>query len=143
MKNASRTLIVGVLAIATVAVFSLTGCAAPGADAGNDGASTGSNSVPHGIVDVGTHNQGIMVGLQGTFTPESITVHVGDAVTFVNRDKVAHHIVIDDTDLGNQAPLQKVTWTAEKVGTFTMKCTLHPSMVGRVAVLPAGGSSGK
>jgi plastocyanin len=137
MRKGSRTLIVAVLVVTTAAVLMLTGCKIAGV-AGSDSSGSSTSTTPHGLVDVGATGQGTMVGIQGKFIPDSVEIHVGDTITFVNRDKVAHHVVIDTTDLGNLAPLQKVSWTADKVGAFTVKCAEDSSIVGKIAVLAPG-----
>ena len=68
------------------------------------------------------------------FSPTSVTVKVGDTVTFENKDSAPHDVKIDGQDLGNQAPGATVTWKATKAGTFPFSCTIHPSMTGQVVV---------
>ena len=68
------------------------------------------------------------------FSPTSVTVKVGDTVTFENKDSAPHDVKIDGQDLGNQAPGATVTWKATKAGTFPFSCIIHPSMTGEVVV---------
>ena len=68
------------------------------------------------------------------FDPTSVTVKVGDTVTFTNKDSAAHDVKIDGQDLGNQPAGATVTWKATKAGTFPFVCTIHPSMTGQVTV---------
>jgi plastocyanin len=68
------------------------------------------------------------------FTPTSLTVKVGDTVTFSNEDSAPHVVKIDNAELGQQAPGASVTWKASKAGTFPYSCTIHPSMTGEVVV---------
>ncbi len=135
--NGSRALMVGVLILATVAALMLAGCKVAGV-AGSDSSGSSTTTTPRGLVDVGGTGQGTLVGIQGKFIPDSVSIHVGDTITFVNRDKVAHHLAIDSTDLGNLTPLGKVSWTADKVGAFTVRCTEDSSIVGKIAVVAAG-----
>jgi len=68
------------------------------------------------------------------FTPSSLTVKVGDVVTFVNKDSTVHRVSIDGQDLGQQSTGKSVTWTATKAGTFPFSCTIHPDMTGQMTV---------
>jgi plastocyanin len=68
------------------------------------------------------------------FNPSSVTVKVGDTVTFENKDSAPHRVSIDGQDLGEQATGVKVEWKATKAGTFPFSCTIHPSMTGQVTV---------
>ena len=73
------------------------------------------------------------------FSPNALTVAVGDTVTFKNQDSTPHEVRIDNQDLGKQSTGQDVTWKAVKAGTFSFSCIIHPSMTGRIT---CGGSSG-
>jgi plastocyanin len=68
------------------------------------------------------------------FSPMSVTLAVGDTVSFVNRDSTTHDVMIDGQDLGPQAPGATVTWKATKAGTFPYTCTIHSQMKGQAVV---------
>jgi len=73
------------------------------------------------------------------FAPATLTITVGDTVTWTNQDAVAHTAtsttgVFDSGDL-EQGESYSVTFTAP--GTYDYLCTPHPSMTGRVVVLAA------
>lgn len=74
------------------------------------------------------------------FNPSTLTVKPGDRVTFKNADSVDHHVVVGTDDLGIVSPGTSVMWTAGSDGVYTMKCLIHPSMVGQITV-GAGGST--
>ncbi len=70
------------------------------------------------------------------FSPASITVKVGDTVTWTNQDSATHTVVADDGsfksgDLGQGATF---SFTFSKAGSFTYKCGIHPNMTGTVVV---------
>lgn len=72
------------------------------------------------------------------FTPADITIKKGTAVTWTNRDSVAHTVVETDgqdgpnsNDLSNG---QSYTFTYNTVGTFKYHCSIHPMMTGTVTV---------
>lgn len=70
------------------------------------------------------------------FSPASITVKVGDSVTWTNNDSLSHTVTADDnsfasSDLANGATF---SFTFTKAGTFPYHCSIHPSMTATVVV---------
>jgi plastocyanin len=78
------------------------------------------------------------------FSPATVTVHVGDLITWRNTGKTPHTATADDGsfDTGTVTPGQSASHMFTKPGTFTYYCTIHPNMKGTVRVLGASGSSG-
>jgi plastocyanin len=77
------------------------------------------------------------------FSPSSVTVAVGDTVTWHNTGQAPHNATADDgsfktQDLNNG---QSASHTFTQAGTFSYICTIHPNMKGTVRVL-ASGSAG-
>jgi plastocyanin len=75
------------------------------------------------------------------FSPGSVSVAVGDTVTWRNTGQAPHNAVADDgsfrtPDL-NQGQSASETFT--RAGTFSYICTIHPQMEGTVRVLSSGG----
>ena len=73
------------------------------------------------------------------FSPASITVPVGTAVTWTNKDSAPHTIASDDGstfDSGNLANGATYSFTFTKAGTFAYHCAIHGSMNGTVIVTP-------
>jgi plastocyanin len=71
------------------------------------------------------------------FTPATITIHVGDTVTWVNHGPSAHTATTNNGSF-NTGVLQKghsASHTFTKAGTFTYICSIHPFMHGTVVVL--------
>ncbi len=71
-----------------------------------------------------------------SFTPQTLTISVGTAVTWTNRDDIPHTAVstegvfkskVIDTD-------EKFSYTFTKAGTYSYYCTIHPKMTGKVVV---------
>ena len=73
-----------------------------------------------------------------TFIPHSVTVSVGDTITFKNSDPFAHNAYTDDEanefDIGMQKPGQDMSITVKAAGTFTVECAIHPNMLLEVTV---------
>jgi plastocyanin len=76
------------------------------------------------------------------FTPATITVHVGDTVTWTNHGPSPHTATASDgsfnTGVLNNG--QSASHTFTKPGTFTYTCQIHPFMHGTVVVLAAAGT---
>jgi plastocyanin len=73
------------------------------------------------------------------FSPNSITVNVGDTVTWTNQDTSDHWVVSAPTspvsfDLGRQATAATVQHTFTAPGSYPYFCNLHNYMKGTVVV---------
>lgn len=70
------------------------------------------------------------------FSPASLTVNVGDTVTWINMDSVGHSATADDnsfdTDILSQNQSKDITFS--KAGTFSYHCKVHPNMHGTIVV---------
>jgi plastocyanin len=78
------------------------------------------------------------------FAPASISVNVGDTITWSNQDEAPHTATANDGsfDTGNLNKGQSGSHTFAKAGTFAYICSVHPSMKGTVVVAAASGGSG-
>jgi plastocyanin len=72
--------------------------------------------------------------VDNAFDAPSITVAVGDTVTWTNAGAAPHTATADEFDSGTVAPGETFTWTAEEPGTVTYLCTFHPGMEGTITV---------
>ena len=71
------------------------------------------------------------------FTPATITIHVGDTVTWVNNGPSAHTATASNNSF-NTGVLPKghsASHTFTTAGTFSYICSIHPFMHGTVIVL--------
>jgi len=70
------------------------------------------------------------------FEPQSLKVHVGDRIQWLNDDIVPHTATAKDQsfDSGDIAAGQSWTFIARKAGTFDYACRYHPMMAGRLVV---------
>jgi plastocyanin len=83
-----------------------------------------------------------------SFSPGSVSVAVGDTVTWSNTGQAPHTATADDGsfDTGTVNPGGSASHRFTQPGTFSYVCTIHPNMHGTVRVLAAssggGGGSG-
>jgi plastocyanin len=72
------------------------------------------------------------------FTPEAVTVNVGDTVVWTNSGKVAHDVTALNggafTSPRNLAPGATFSYTATTAGTFAYVCTIHLNQNGSLTV---------
>jgi plastocyanin len=73
------------------------------------------------------------------YAPPTLTVHVGDRVTFVNDDDEAHTVTATDKSFDSEGLDSAGTWqhVFAKPGTYRYFCELHPYMKATIVVLPS------
>jgi plastocyanin len=84
------------------------------------------------------------VAMQGfAFSPGSITVKVGDSVTWTNSDSASHTATADDAsfDTGTIGNGSSKSVTFSTAGTFAYHCSIHAQMHGTVVVQGAAGGT--
>ena len=71
------------------------------------------------------------------FTPSQITIRKGEAVTWNNKDKVAHTVIADS---GNGPTSDKIepgasySYTFKDSGSYQYHCDIHSAMHGTIVV---------
>ena len=70
------------------------------------------------------------------YNPQTLTVHRGDRITWVNKDLVPHTVTATDGRFDSHpiAPGGSWTYVARKAGEYDYVCTLHVTMKGKVLV---------
>jgi plastocyanin len=70
------------------------------------------------------------------FNPATVTIQVGDSVTWTNQDSTAHTATAGDGsfDTGQLANGDSDSVTFDTAGTFAYICSIHPQMSGSVVV---------
>jgi plastocyanin len=68
------------------------------------------------------------------FSPATITIGVGDTVTWSNSGQVDHTATGSGFDTGTVAPSASASHTFATAGTFSYVCALHSDMTGTVQV---------
>jgi plastocyanin len=77
-----------------------------------------------------------------TFSPRTVTVNVGDTVTWTNSDAQAHTATSGTAwNTGDIAGGDSASITFQSAGTFDYICVIHPTMTGAVVVRSAGGTT--
>ena len=70
-----------------------------------------------------------------TFAPRTVDVKVGETVTFVDKDEIAHTATAEGTfDSGTLREGATFDFKATKAGTFSYVCSFHPGMTGTIKV---------
>jgi plastocyanin len=71
-----------------------------------------------------------------TFSPDNLSIKVGDTVTWVNNDSYAHTVKgkAGEFDSGNMASGAKFSFTFDKEGTIDYICGIHTFMTGKIVV---------
>jgi plastocyanin len=66
-----------------------------------------------------------------SFNPATLTVRVGDTVTWTNNDSATHTVTFNIASL---APGASFSHTFSTAGTYPYRCTIHPNMTGTIIV---------
>lgn len=75
----------------------------------------------------------VIEGVQ--FVPDSLTVHPGDKVTWINKDPFPHTVTSPGSfDSHSIASGASWVYIAAQTGTYAYTCTLHPNMRGMLHV---------
>lgn len=76
------------------------------------------------------------------FTPTTVTINVGDTVTWTNNSQAPHTSTSEDDvwDSGNLDPGDEFSYTFEKAGRYEYFCEYHEGQVGTIIVRAAGGN---
>ena len=73
------------------------------------------------------------------FGPSTLTVAVGDTVTWTNSDSAPHTVTAESGafDSGNVDPGETFTFTFIEPGTYTYRCDYHSEMEATIVITPA------
>ncbi len=76
-----------------------------------------------------------------SYSPRTVTVNVGDTVTWTNSDAQAHTATGSGWNTGDLGNGDSGSITFQSAGTFDYMCGIHPAMTGTVIVRAAGGTT--
>jgi plastocyanin len=133
-RNSRLRALVTVLVIGSAAT--LAACGEDGASASGAAKTTGSVA-PTGVVVP-------VVGLDNSFRPRALEVHVGDTVSWENRGNNDHNVLSIEGQWGAEvtefAPGAIYTHVFTEPGEYAYYCSIHGSeqagMVGTITVKP-------
>ena len=91
-----------------------------------------------------------IVGDSGSnsYSPNPLEIKVGDTVTWINNDSSPHTVTsssssssFEDSNFDSDVLRRDETFnfTFDREGEYPYFCTLHPSMTGKITVLPSQG----
>lgn len=105
-------------------------CSTPGGTAAPVSVTTAISVAPVGDNAVNIANM--------AFTPPTLTVKVGQTVTWVNHDEEPHTVAAGDGSFHSPGMDANgtFTFTFTKPGTYDYVCSIHPFMHGTVTVTP-------
>lgn len=98
------------------------------------GASTGGSTNTSVAGPVANGVQVIMTNR--SYSPQTVTIKVGQTVTWVNQDSPQHDVIADNGEFQSQLfdTGQSFSFTFTKAGTYPYHCSIHPGMTGTVIV---------
>jgi plastocyanin len=120
-SSTSTTTTAGAATTTTGVSASTTGSTSGGSTSSTQGGSTG----------------GAQVTIKGfAFDPTSVTIKVGESVTWTNQDSTDHTVVADNGEFKSASLANGATFsfTFSKAGTYPYHCSIHPTMKGTVTV---------
>jgi len=87
--------------------------------------------------DSSSENHDVSITDDKDFSPEDLTVNVGDTVTWTNNDDSAHTVTAENGQFNSGNMGEGATWsyTFTEAGTYDYKCNYHSSMTGAVTVV--------
>ena len=126
-KNLSTYLLI--TAVLLVAALTLAGCASAG---------TGANTAAAATTAIGTNpaSKNEILIESNAFKPDSITIKVGDTITWTNKDSYSHTVKAKngEFDSGDMASGTTFNFTFTKEGTYDYICGIHTFMKGTIIV---------
>jgi len=126
----SRTL---ALLAAAAALVAIAGC---GSSSSSSSSSAPAATTP--ATSAAPASGGAAVAMQNiAFSPAVVSVKVGQRVTWTNDDTVDHNVTATSGATFKSSTFGKggtFSWTADKPGTVSYVCTIHPGMDGKIIV---------
>jgi plastocyanin len=114
-----------------IALLALTGLPLVAACGGEDGGPAPARAArpvpPAVVVDLAASQ----------FAPATVRAHVGEPITFVNRDAIAHTATAAagaGFDSGAMEEGARFTFTPRSAGLISLVCVIHPGMTGSIRV---------
>jgi plastocyanin len=113
------------------AVFLISGCGLYGSTPGNSSTAKSTPAQETAVTAVTANT----VNIQNfAFSPATLTVKKGTAVTWTNNDSAPHQIKSATFNSSQFSKGQTFSFTFNDAGTFDYSCAIHPSMLGKIIV---------
>jgi plastocyanin len=139
-RAAMAILAISAVMLAIFVIVLAAGCG--GSTRGGAGTTGGTTSPPASTAPGETTTGGspaggaevVMKGIK--FVPDSLTVKVGQTVTWLNQDNTDHDIVAVQGEFksGLFGQGKSFSFTFAKAGTYAYYCSVHPNMKGTIIV---------
>jgi len=91
-------------------------------------------SVDNSTVVTTTQAANVVLIENHAFNPASLTIKVGDSVTWTNKDSASHNVIFADFESDLMKKEDSFTHTFDTAGTFKYICGPHPYMEGTIEV---------
>ena len=141
-KNKIIMFLLLVVALLIIAL-PLAGCAGSGSTAGTTAKETTVATAAETTAAVAETTTAVAtaakneISIKGNaFSPDNLSIKVGDTVTWINNDSYAHTVKAakGEFDSGNMASGAKFSFTFDKEGTYDYICGIHTFMTGKIVV---------
>jgi plastocyanin len=123
------------LALCAVVALAAAGCGSSNSSSTSSGSSSSAST---STAAASSSGGGVAIKMQNiAFDPKSVTVKVGQKVTWTNEDTVDHNVTsqsgetIKSDNFGKGATF---SFTPKKAGTIKYVCTIHPGMTATLTV---------
>ena len=119
------------------AIFTLLFLALALAACGGDGGTTTTAASATTTTIGGSGSTPVQVAMKNTsFDPATVTIKVGDTVTWTNQDSARHDVIADNGEFesGLFGKDGTFSFTFTKTGTYPYHCSVHSGMTGTVVV---------
>jgi plastocyanin len=123
------------LTLCAVVAVAAAGC---GGSNSSSTSSASSSSAPASTAAAASSGGGVTIKMQNiAFDPKSVTVKVGQKVTWTNEDTVDHNVTSQSGEAIKSDNFGKggtFSFTPKKAGTIKYVCTIHPGMTATLTV---------
>ncbi|MGZ6671783.1 MAG: cupredoxin domain-containing protein [Solirubrobacteraceae bacterium] len=120
-------------ALCAIVALGAAGCGSSNSSSTSSGSSSGSASTA-----AASSSGGVAIKMQNiAFDPKSVTVKVGQKVTWTNDDSVDHNVTSQSGESIKSDNFGKggtFSFTPTKAGTINYVCTIHPGMTATLTV---------
>ncbi|MCL5070163.1 MAG: cupredoxin family copper-binding protein [Actinobacteria bacterium] len=119
-----------------ITALSLAGCSGSGSTAGTSAVTTTATSTETTTASTANAGSQAVSIKSNAFDPASLTIKVGDTITWANNDSYAHTVTSDNGafDSGSMAGGATFSFTFKTAGTFSYHCGIHTFMTAKIIV---------